>query len=51
MHARTHARTLAPASTHKLITAIAAVEPWAREQSDPDVAVLLKAALQTLDRG
>ncbi len=38
-------------SSREADAAIAAVEPWAREQSDPDVAVLLKAALQTLDRG
>ena len=38
-------------SAREADAALAAVEPLAREQATPDVAALLKAALQTLDRG
>ncbi|MFM9134778.1 MAG: Holliday junction branch migration protein RuvA [bacterium] len=38
-------------SAREADAALAAVEPLAREQAEPDVAALLKAALRTLDRG
>ncbi len=38
-------------SAREADAALSAVEPLAREQGAPDVAALLKAALQTLDRG
>lgn len=38
-------------SAREADAALSAVEPLAREQGTPDVAALLKAALQTLDRG